>query len=129
MATNLHSLIARHRDLSEEAQRRAGQAIAGSMGDEHKNFLETVCGLIDSGAIDVRHPETFLDRDVYDHLSEEWKAKIDRALVNIADLLRHIEAFYRSKQTPNESPHLQTMIEQLWQMKQRIETHHNVFKF
>ncbi|MBI3816372.1 hypothetical protein HY285_02400 [Candidatus Peregrinibacteria bacterium] len=129
-SSNLASLMAQHKNLSEEAQKRAGKAIAGSMGDRHKHFLKTITTLIESKAIDYHLPETLLQKDVYEKLSDIAKAKVDVTLLNIADMLRHVEQFYRSTATPDESPHLQTMIEHLWSMKERVEREHgNVFKF
>jgi hypothetical protein len=88
-----------------------------------------VSKLLESGEIDVTKPETFLHKDVYDKLEPEWKAKTDLIMVNVATLLGHIYDFYKSKQTPDASPQLGSMIEELWQMKQRIEVHADVFKF
>lgn len=115
--------------LSEDAQKKAGTPVAGSMGDDHTNFVETISRLLESGAIDVTKPETFLHADVYASLDEAWKAKTDLAIVNIATLLKHIHEFYRSKQTPDACPQLAQMIEELWQMKERIEAHADVFIF
>lgn len=116
-------------DLSEAAQKKAGQPIGGDMGDEHKRFAKTISTLLESGEIDVTKPETFLNQSVYDGLDQEWKAKADLAMVNIATLLQHIYEFYKSKKTPDAAPQLEQMIEQLWEMKQRIEVHADVFKF
>ncbi len=118
-----------NQDLSISDQKKAGKAIAGDMGDEHKDFVKLIESLIKNNEIDVHQPETFLNRDIYDSLDADWKAKTDVAMVNIADLLRHISEFYASKQTPDSSPQLESMIEQLWEMKQRIESHADVFKF
>lgn len=116
--------------LTEEQQKKAGQPIAGDMDDEHKNFCKTVAGLLDSGAIDVTKPESFLNQNVYDGMPDEWKAKTDMIMLNVATLLDHIYGFYKSKQTPDACPQLANMIEQLWEMKQRIEGHgYDVFKF
>lgn len=115
--------------LSEAEQKKAGTPMGGDMGDEHKNFCKTITKLFESGEINVTQPETFLNRDVYDKLEPEWKAKTDLAMLNIATLLEHIYGFYKSKQTPDACPQLQNMIEQLWEMKQRIESHADVFKF
>lgn len=116
--------------LSEEEQRKAGKAIAGSMPEEHRKFVANLRSLIESGAIDVHKPESFLRRDVADGLTDGKRHQVDLALVNLADLIRHIDDFYRSKETPNESPHLESMIEQAWQMTQRIEKScGDVFKF
>lgn len=121
--------IAVHTDISDADQKKAGQAIAGKMSDKHEAFMREVLRLIDAKEIDVADPQSFLKKDVYDALSEEWRNKVDASLPNIADQLRHIVDFRVSKKTPDESPQLQTMISHLWQMKQRIEDHHDVFKF
>lgn len=122
--------IAQQTSLTEEQQKKAGQPIPGDMDDDHKNFCKTISTLLESGAIDVTKPETFLNQSVYDALPDEWKAKTDLVVVNMATLLDHIYGFYKSKQTPDACPQLATMIEQLWEMKQRIEAHgHDVFKF
>jgi len=126
---DFNSIMAQHHDLSEEDQKRAGAPVSGSISSEHKNFLKTVTGLIDSGEIDVLDPQSFLNKDVYDSLDEEWKEKTDLTLINIVHQLRMIDKFRRSNKTPDESPQLETMIEQLWQMKQHIEETHDVFKF
>jgi hypothetical protein len=116
-------------ELSEAAQKKAGQPAAGDMDAEHTNFAKTISKLLEKGEIDVTKPETFLNKKIYDKLDAEWKSKTDLAMVNIATLLTHIYEFYKSKQTPDASPQLANMIEQLWEMKQRIEVHADVFKF
>ena len=115
--------------MTEEEQKKVGQSTAAKMDTEHENFLKTVLKLIDSKEIDPGKPQSLLRQSVYDALDAKWKAKVDIALVNIANLLEHIVGFRLSTHTPNESPELQNMIEQLWQMKQRIEEFHDVFKF
>lgn len=121
--------IAQQPDLSEEQQKKAGQSVGAKMGEEHEQFMQTVLRMLDSKEIDVAKPGTFLKMEVYNALDEEWKDKADLALANIADLMHHIVEFRVSKATPDESPELQSMIEHLWQMKQRIEETHDVFKF
>lgn len=115
--------------LSEEKQKSAGTPIGGDMDEEHKHFAEAVSKMLEDGIIDENNPETFLNQEVYDALEPEWKAKTDLTMVNVASLLRHIHDFYRSKQTPDACPQLESMIDQLWEMKQRIEVHADVFKF
>jgi hypothetical protein len=121
--------MAQTNDMSEADQKRAGQPVIGDMGDEEKSFCVTITKLFESGAIDVTKPESFLNKDVYDRLDPEWKTKTDLSIGNIAILLNHIYGFYKSKQTPDACPQLATMIKQLWEMKQRIEIHADVFKF
>jgi hypothetical protein len=121
--------IQQHTDLPVEKQVQAGKSAGSPMDREHENFMRTILKMIDQKEIDLARPESFLKMEVYSALDEEWKAKVDVALVNISDLLSHIVAFRISKKTPDESPELQSMIEHLWQMKQRIEETHDVFKF
>ena len=120
--------IKKHEHLSLAKQKQAGEAIAGEMDSKHEDFLQHMIKLLDDKEIDITKPESFLKLPAYKKLSQEWKGKVDLALLNIVDEVRRIEDFYRSKQTPNSSPQLQTMIEHLWQMKQRIEEEKDVFK-
>lgn len=116
-------------DMTEAAQVKAGTPMSGDMGDEHKRFAVTISKLLESGEINVSKPETFLNANVYKNLSDERKAKTDLSMLNIATLLSHIYDFYKSKQTPDACPQLAQMIEQLWEMKQRIEDRDDIFKF
>ena len=99
------------------------------MSDEKKKFVEDVSRMLESGEIDPLKPESFLNAPVYDTLEPELKRKTDMSILNMATLLTHIHGFYRSKQTPDACPQLSTMIDELWQMKKRIEAHADVFKF
>jgi hypothetical protein len=116
-------------NLSTEQQKHMGEAENAPMDAKHNTFLQTILTMVDSGEIDVYKPETFLKRDVYDKLDEQWRDRTDLALMNIANQLQNVYLFRVSKQTPDESPVLSAMIDELWQMKQRIEDHHDVFKF
>lgn len=127
--SDFQSLIKKHSKLTEAKQKEAGQAIAGKMTKEHETFLKELIALLDKKEIDPMDPQTFINVKVYNKMPQDWKGKTDMALLNMAQQIRQIEDFYRSKQTPNESPHLETMIEHLWQMKQRIEEKYDVFKF
>lgn len=130
MTDDFQSIMAKGEDaMSEEDQKKAGLAASGSIRQDHKEFIERCIQLIDSGEIDLMVPTSCLNTEVYEALDEEWKDKTDIALTNIIDQLRLIAEFWKSKNTPDESPQLDTMVEQLWQMKQRIEEHHDVFKF
>lgn len=127
MADYQQQMAAAH-PLSDDDQKKAGAPIAGKLEDEHLNFLKNVKKLVDSGEIDPYDPKSILRQDVYEKLDQEWIDKTDMALSSIARLLQKIYELYISKQTPDESPQYRTMIEDLWQMKQRIEEHHDVFK-
>ncbi|MBU0766212.1 hypothetical protein KKF55_00265 [Patescibacteria group bacterium] len=130
MVDDFQTTMAKHQDaMTEDDQKKAGQAIAGDMDDEHKGFMQTVLGLIDSKEIDPLNAQSFLNQDVYGELDEKWKDTTDLALLNIANLIRSIDEVRKHSASPNESPQLQTMVDHLWQIKQRIEEHYDVFKF
>lgn len=118
-------------DLTIESQRKAGQPVTGVMSKEHEEFMLALIALIDAGEIDPYKSESFLHADVYQHLDDAWREKVDISLANIAHQIRLIEEFYRSKETPNACPQLETMVAQLMDMKSRIEIDkdHDVFKF
>lgn len=118
---DLGSLYEQHKDLSEAQQVSAGKSPAGAMGDEHTNFVKTIASMILSQQIDVAHPESFFKPGTYEALDPQIRGQVDFAMINIADLLRHIADYYISKKTPDASPQLEQMIEQLWQMKERFE--------
>ncbi len=127
--TDFAQKVAQAQDLTIDEQKKAGAPIQGKIGDEHKEFLKTFIALIDSKKIDPSYPKSFLKKEVYDKLDEEWKDKTDLALINIGQQVRMIYEYHSSKETPNDAPQLQTMVEQLWQMKQRIEEHYDCFVF
>ena len=130
MQDPLSKAIAMHRDLSEDAQRAAGKAAAGVMDAKHQAFLDLLLGLLQKKVIDPKDPRSFLNDAVYEKLSEAEKDGIDLALMNLGHLLEDVVEFRLSKATPDASPQLQTMIEQLWQMKDGIEQKAgDVFKF
>lgn len=116
--------IAQHQDLPEEAQKKAGRATGTDMDEEHKKFLAELIGLLDRKEIDPFTPATLLKQENYGKLSEADRGQVDFALFNLADQVRVVEEYFRSKATPNASPELQTMIEHLWDMVRRLEEKH-----
>lgn len=121
--------IAGDKTLSVDEQIQAGTPIAGSIGDEYKGFLQTLKTLLDEKHIDPFDPKSFLNMDVYSRLPEDVRDKADLILVNLAHQVRLIADFLASDHTPEESPQLMTMVQQLWQTKQQIEKDYDVFKF
>lgn len=119
---DLTSLYDEHKNLPEEKQKIVGLAKAGPMGDEHTNFVKTISGMITSGEINVYEISTFYNPGAFEALKPEEQEQVGFAMVNIAGLLRQIADFYLSKQTPDSSPQLEQMIEELWQMKDRLES-------
>ena len=124
------SAIAKYQDLSEEAQKKAGRATGTTMDPEHKQFLADLIAMLDRKEMDFTVPSSMLKQENYDALDEEARRAVDYALLNLADQLRHIEWYFRSKTTPNASPQLQSMIDHFWDMKSRLEEKYgDVLKF
>lgn len=127
---DFQTAIAVHQDISEEAQKKAGQATGTTMNQKHVAFLAELIGMLDRKEMDASVPSSLLHEKEYGALPQESKDAVNFALLNLADQLRHIESYFRSTQTPNASPQLQTMIEQFWEMKSRLEEKHgDVLKF
>ena len=118
---DFHAAIAQHQDLSEEAQKKAGQATGTDMDEKHKKFLADVIAMLDRKEMDPTVPRSILKQENYEKLSEQQRDMVDLSLFNLADQLKRVEWYFRSKTTPNASPQLQTMIEHLWYMKSQIE--------
>lgn len=127
--TDFYSKVAAAKDLTHADQKKAGTPVSGSIRKEHRDFLKTLKKLLDDGEINPDDAKSLLNMDVYDGLDESWKEKTDIMLMNVTQQLGLITQFMESAETPAESPQLQTMVEQLWQSKQQIEKHHDVFKF
>lgn len=130
MPTPFAKAIAKHagKELPVATQTKLGTPQGTNLQDEHVSFLKTVIGLIDTGKIDTKFPQTFLHVDVYEGLSPEWKAKTDRAIPNIATLLERIMDLH-ARPEKNESYEMKNLIEHLFQAKRRIEEHADVFTF
>jgi hypothetical protein len=127
--TDFFSKVAAAKDLTHNDQKKAGMPVSGTIETEHRDFLKSLTKMIESGDINPDEPKSLLNTDVYDGLDETWKDKTDLILMNVAQQLLLITQFMDSAETPAESPQLQTMVEQLWQSKQQIEEHYDVFKF
>ena len=127
---DFRAAIAKYKDLSEEAQKKAGQATGTDMDEAHKKFLADLIAKLDRKEMDASAPSSLLNKNIYDALPETSRDQVDVALLNIADQLRRIEDYFRSTATPNASPQLQTMIEHFWDMKSRLEEKYgDVLKF
>lgn len=128
--TDLKSLYNTHKNLPEDAQKKAGKAIAGTMKPEIEAFLNVLLKLLEKREIDPADPKSFLNAAVYGALSQVHKDKTDLALMNLGHMLEDVIEFRLSKLTPDSSPQLENMIAGLLQMKTNIEEKvGDVFKF
>jgi uncharacterized protein YktB (UPF0637 family) len=130
MTNPFAKLLKKHaaKEPSLEDQKRLGVPKETSLGGAHEDFLHTVLALIDQGKIDTKRPETFIKKAIYENLSQEWKAKVDMATPNIISLLERIMDLHARPEN-NASVEMKNLIETLWQAKERIESHADVFIF
>lgn len=130
MPTPFAKAIQEHdgRDLPAGRQRQLGKPQETTLAAEHAAFLKTVIALIDSGKIDTKFPQTFIHAEVYENLSPTWKAKVDRAIPNVSTFLECIMDLH-ARPEKDESFEMKNLIELLWQAKERIEQHADVFVF
>ncbi len=128
--TDLSSLIHQHKHLPEDAQKKAGKAIAGAMKPEIEAFLSELLELLQQKKIDLGNVKSFLNTEIYNALKQKEKDTIDLALMNLGHMLEDVIEFRLSKLTPDSSPQLENMIAGLLQMKTNIEEKvGDVFKF
>ncbi len=126
---DFQTTMANAQDLSEKEQKKAGAPIGGDMDEKHKKFVKELSDMILSNKIDPNRSQTFINADVYANIDDALRAKVDMTVPSMAILLRHIVDFYLSKETPDACPQLATMIDELEQMKNRIEKDADVFVF
>lgn len=126
---DLHSAIAQY-GATPDRDLKVTVATGTDMDQRHKDFLKELIALIDSKAINPRDHESFVYQEKLKGLSEQNQSRVTIVALNMASLVQHIEWYFRSTTTPNASPQLQNMIDQLWQMKDRVETElGDVYKF
>ncbi len=121
----------RKKEVSEpslEDQKRLGIPKPTGLAQTHEKFLKEVIVLIGQGQIDTKFPETFIHQPVYRGLSPEWRAKVDMATPNIISLLERIMDLHARPEN-DASVEMKNLIETLWQAKERIEQHADVFIF
>ena len=130
MTTPYSKALEKHsgKDLSASLQHALSKPRETSLEEEHGTFLKTVIGLIDSHTIDMKNSASLRKEAVYRTLSPEWQRKVDLAVPNIITLLERIMDLH-ARPEKNESIEMKNLIETLWQAKQRIEEHADVFVF
>jgi len=116
------------RDPKESDQVALGKPQKTVLQDDHASFLNEIIALIDSGKVDTKNPNSFINDDVYNGLPQELKAKADMGLPNIISLLERIMDLH-AREESNESFEMKNLIDTLWQAKERIEKHADVFIF
>lgn len=126
--SELANSIAKHTNVTQDEHIAAGQPVKGAVGNDHKEFLEVLFALLASGEVDPYKPSSMLKTDVYDSLTEEKQDAVDMELQSICSQVRLLDNFHKSGGDEN-SIHFHTMVEQLWEMVDRIEIENDVFKF
>ncbi len=129
MANYADIITSQSGDLPLKKQKEMGKPVDDGMSPKHRQWVEEMIRMSDAGEIDVLDPDTLVNRDVYEKMTQEDRGKVDLSLSTMANQLRHIEDFYRSDKTPNACTQLQIMIDHFWAMRDRLEEHGDVFKF
>jgi hypothetical protein len=117
---DFHDALRRHTDLSYADQVAAGQPLCGDMPPVYVAYLQRVVADLDAKRYDAHVPRSLVAVDAYAAASEMAQGRLDLVLTSLADLLRHIEWFYRNPSTPNACPQLRTMLAHLWEMLDRL---------
>ena len=113
---------------SLKEQERLGVPQATPLTDAHTDFLKEILALLDQKKIDTKLPETFIHQSVYEGLTPDWKAKVDMVTPNIISLLERIMDLHARPE--NDASHeMKNLVDTLWQAKERIESHADVFVF
>jgi hypothetical protein len=120
--------LTQHSELPEGEQMAAGQVIAGKLSTKHQAFLEQLFNLLDNKSVDPYIPSTCLHQQTYDQMTEEQQDAIDMELQTICSQLRLIQNM-REQSNGTENIHLTSLVEQLWDMVNRIEVENDIFKF
>lgn len=110
-----------------EEHARINAPVKRQLPQTHQIFLRDLLRLIDAGTIDPDVPMTFTRTSVYDKLSLPLRALVDRSLPNISSLLRRIIALH--VQGHDATVQMEGLIAHLFQIKERIEAHADVFTF
>jgi len=88
--------------------------------DEDQEFIKMVLALIDEGKIDLHVPDTLLNKDVYDQLTEEEQGYADINAVTLLNKLREIKNLYEAGY--ENTYQLNNMIHWVRVTKERIES-------
>lgn len=86
-------------------------------------ILRIILRLVDAKTINPLRPESLIkhdQRNAYTMLPDEERRTVDVSLVNMCTQLQHIVEFHRSPHTPDESVELETMIDHLLDMRERL---------
>ena len=89
------------------------------VGSDVMQFLKDLIEMIDSGKIDLYKPETLINSDVYNKLSELKQGEVDLEATNLLSAIREIKGLYDSGN--RESFQMKNLVERLKNTKERLE--------
>lgn len=84
-----------------------------------KEFLQLVSGLVGDGKIDLYKPETLINKEVYEGLSDELKGKTDLEAMNLLSALRELMDLHENGFT--ETYQAQNLVKRVRTTKERLE--------
>lgn len=123
MPSDYATTMANTRHPSEKKQKNTARADYKNLTAKHMEILQIILTLVDTQTIDLLRPESLIkedQRNAYAMLPDEKRRTVDVSLVNMCTQLQHIVEFHRSPHTPDESVELETMIDHLLDMRERL---------
>ena len=90
-----------------------------SMSQKSKDFLKLVMRLLKEGKIKLHVPDSLINFDVYDKLSEEKQGKVDLEAVNLITAIRDIHDLHEAGHV--ETYQMANLVDRVHNTKQRLE--------
>lgn len=84
-----------------------------------QEFLEMVVKMIDEGVIDLYKPDSLINHEFYDTLSEDRQGKADLEAVNLLSALRDIKGLYDGGF--KDTFQIQNLVHRVRNTKERLE--------
>lgn len=121
--------IVAHQDqkIDHDLQKRLNKPTKKSIKPKYKDYLKLILDLLEKKEIEAFVPGTFINQDIYDALDEKAQAEVDKTLLNLASMVQQLQ--YLSDNGAQNSFQLESLVDNIWYTKERIEeVHGDVYK-
>ncbi|MBD3360976.1 hypothetical protein GF366_04210 [Candidatus Peregrinibacteria bacterium] len=107
--------------VDKKTQEELNKPLSDPIGISRENhdFLEKIVDLIEKEKIDLYKPETLINREYYDKLTEREQGKADFEAVNLLSALREIKDLYDLGKI--DTYQMQNLLERIRNTKERLE--------
>lgn len=89
------------------------------VNSENEEFLKMLIEMISDGKINLYRPNSLINNEVYDQLSEQEQGKVDLEAVNLLSAIREIQGLYENGF--EGSFQIQNQVHRLRLIKERLE--------